>query len=94
MLDRSHSFVGGEAFSLANERAYRGWATEKLANYPRCIDELRVPVERLGAPTDEERRAIGERCRRANMAIYVTRPSADPAATRADLKAFGSRSDS
>jgi hypothetical protein len=57
--------------------AYAAWRAEKLARYPAAIGDLVVPVRDPRALTLAERAALGERCRRANMAVY-TSPMKDP----------------
>ena len=65
-------------FHPENERAYRTWRAAKLARAPKSASELIVEVRNLRALTPAERAAIVERCRVANMAIYVSpRTTAD-----------------
>jgi alpha-ketoglutarate-dependent taurine dioxygenase len=59
-------------FHLDNEVGYRRWRDAKLARYPARIDELIVEVNDPRALTNAERRAIIERCGKANMAIYAS----------------------
>jgi alpha-ketoglutarate-dependent taurine dioxygenase len=73
-------------FAPRQEAAYRAWREAKLAAYPRSVEHIRVPVERLENPTEAEREAIRGRCAVANMALYRTSEEADP---RAALGAFG-----
>ena len=70
--------------------AYTLWREEKLAVYPKRIEDLFVDVNDLGAPTPAEREAIRRLAGRANMVLYATRSNlADQRATRRDLIAFG-----
>lgn len=59
-------------FDLADAAAYQAWRERKLNAYPRQVTDLIVAVadpRHLGA---DERAAILDRCRRANMAIYAS----------------------
>ena len=64
--------------ALDAEDAYRRWRERKLADYPASLDDLIVEVGDPRRPTDAEHRAILDRCRRANMAIYVGTTADDP----------------
>jgi Taurine catabolism dioxygenase TauD, TfdA family len=68
--------TGQNPFVLENHRAYAVWREQKLAQYPQHASELLVPVNNPRALSEAERAAIHQLCARANMAIYVTRPSA------------------
>jgi len=57
-------------FDLGEEAVYRAWRERKLAEYPRCADDLIVEVRDPKHLSPAERAALIERCRRANMAIY------------------------
>jgi alpha-ketoglutarate-dependent taurine dioxygenase len=63
----------GCPFHLEDEASYRAWRDEKLAAYPRSLDELVVEVADPRRLTPAEQEAILARCRRANMAIYASR---------------------
>ena len=73
---------------LGDEATYARWREQKLARYPRSLDELRVSVARLGAPTAAERARILDLCDRANMALYEMAEPESPT-LREDLKRFG-----
>jgi len=62
--------VRTDPFDLANEQAYRFWRESKLTASAFDSAGLMVEVQDLAKPSLAERRAIIERCRRANMAIY------------------------
>jgi len=62
----------GDPFDLRNERAYRAWRAAKLACYPTDLSDLIVQVRDPRALTREERRALADRCARANMVIYTS----------------------
>ena len=64
--------------SLDNHDAYAAWREAKLTNYPSAIDHLIVEVDDPRQLTDAEYGAILERCKRANMAIYIGRTGDDP----------------
>lgn len=57
--------------------AYQAWRARKLAAYPAAAAGLRVEIADLAAPGAGEVRAVRERCRAANMAIY-SGPEAGP----------------
>lgn len=59
-------------FDLEDDAAYRVWREQKLASYPRTIEELMVPVADPRRLSADEHAALLDRCRRANMAIYVS----------------------
>lgn len=63
------------AFDLDNDSAYGRWRTRKLENYPLTTDELFVEVKDPCELTAAERKAIIERCRKTNMAIYACSPA-------------------
>jgi alpha-ketoglutarate-dependent taurine dioxygenase len=65
-------------FSLEGPDAYAAWREAKLARYPSSPDELIVEVADPRRLTDAEHGAILERCRRANMAVYVGATGDDP----------------
>lgn len=65
--------VGGP-FDLADLRDYEAWRAEKLAGFPQGPDDILVRISDLAAPTASETGRIVATCRRANMAIYQTRP--------------------
>jgi len=60
-------------FELANDYAYRQWREQKLAAYPRHINELIVNVNDINRLTSEEHTALQCLCRKTNMAIYKSR---------------------
>ncbi len=57
-------------FDLSNETDYRVWRDARLAAYPRSVDELVVPLADPRRLTPDEFAVLGDRCARANMAIY------------------------
>jgi alpha-ketoglutarate-dependent taurine dioxygenase len=63
---------------LDDPHGYAAWHEAKLACQPAALDELIVEVDDPRRLTDAEHGAILERCRRANMAIYVGRTGDDP----------------
>ncbi|MCF7985433.1 MAG: TauD/TfdA family dioxygenase [Thiohalocapsa sp.] len=64
--------------TLENPADYAAWRGQKLAGYPRRAEDLIVEVGDPRRLTATERDAILDRCRRANMAIYVGRTRDDP----------------
>ena len=57
-------------FDLGNNSGYRAWRDSKLANYPRSVDELIVPINDPRTLSTAETNALADRCARANMALY------------------------
>lgn len=77
-------------FNLDDDIAYALWRDAKLAAYPREVADLLVPVADLAAPTAEERAAVLDLLRRANMAVYRTGELGhDAAGVRPALRALG-----
>ena len=52
--------------------AYRRWRDRKLAAAPDSPEDLFVEIDDILTLRESEKRAILEKCRRANMAIYAT----------------------
>ena len=67
----------GAAFDLDDEAAYLAWRATKLARFPKTLAELVVEVRDPRALSALERRALLERCARANMAIYASPTGGD-----------------
>jgi hypothetical protein len=65
-------------FALDGDDAYRDWRDRKLARYPSRLEELTVEIRDPRRLAAAEHDAILERCRRANMAIYVGPTAEDP----------------
>lgn len=76
-------------FHPANLHGYRRWRQQKLAGYPAATTELLVPIVDLSAPTQCEREAIQQACRRANMALFHTQGTVDKDRLRHFGSAFG-----
>lgn len=64
--------------SLSNDDAYRAWRDAKLADLPRSTAELTVAITDPRRLRPGEADAIRERCRRWNMAVYVSAVGPDP----------------
>ena len=62
--------MSSSPFDLTNESGYRAWRDAKLAEYPRSIDELVVPLADPRHLSAAEFAALESCCVRANMAIY------------------------
>ncbi len=78
-------------FSLDDEPAYRRWREAKLADHPASLAELQVTIRDPLQLSAAERHALGECCRRANMAIYrLRRPQGDPA-DKEGIRALGAQ---
>lgn len=63
-------------FDLFNDGAYGDWRAEKLSHYPAGPKDLLVPVADPKALGADEKKAILERCRKFNMAVYAASPDA------------------
>lgn len=72
VLPPSPALAGSGPFVPGNETAYRFWRAAKLANRPRSIEELLVPVADPGALAPAERSALLRAIARAGFAIYVS----------------------
>jgi len=72
--------------------AYQAWRERRLAAYPAAVDDLRVELACLGAPTHQERTAITQRVAAYNLALVSTRPEQiTPEAILAFGRALGLR---
>ncbi|MGQ9660480.1 MAG: TauD/TfdA family dioxygenase [Thermochromatium sp.] len=65
-------------FVLDDDSAYQRWRERKLEQAPTDLGALIVEVRDPRRLSETERAAILERCRRANMAIYVAATGDDP----------------
>ena len=70
-------FPQGGPFDLHDSEAYLRWREAKLAGRPNRVEDLLVEIAEPGRPNEAERQAIHDRCRRANMAIYVCRDAGE-----------------
>jgi alpha-ketoglutarate-dependent taurine dioxygenase len=76
-------------FALDRPQAYLRWREEKLARYPRRVEDLVVEVRDPRALTDSEVAELRRVCAAANMAVYAS-PLAD-AADRAIVQRVAER---
>ena len=60
-------------FDLSDTEAYAAWRERKLDSVPRDIGDLVVEITDPRSLSDAEHDALLDRCRRANMAIYVSK---------------------
>lgn len=70
--------MAASLFAQPGNARYAEWRARKLAAAPRSIEELIVEIRDPFALQPDERAALIECCRRANMAIYKTRVGDDP----------------
>lgn len=76
-------------FDLNTDTAYRRWRDNKLSNYPTRASDLLVEISDLANPSEPERAALTGLCRKANMAIYVSRSTQSrDVCVRSELRAF------
>ncbi|MGA9574872.1 MAG: TauD/TfdA family dioxygenase [Lysobacterales bacterium] len=73
---------------LNEDDHYQEWRLKKLMTYPRCVDDIIVPIDALLDMKPVQQSAIIKACRRSNMAIYQCR---DQSANRASIIAFASQ---
>lgn len=59
-------------FDLDDDSRYQRWRERKLAEAPASIEELLVEVRDPRRLSEAELEALASRCRRSNMAIYVS----------------------
>ncbi len=67
-----------QPFDLDDDTDYQRWREHKLAAAPTALTDLVVEIGDPRALTDAEYNAILDRCRRANMAIYLGTTGTDP----------------
>jgi len=65
-------------FDLNNHSAYETWRDKKLNNYPQKSEQLIVEISNPLALTHSERQAITDRCKKTNMAVYISKAGEDP----------------
>ena len=85
-------FPHGGPFDLDDLEAYFRWREAKLAGQPLRAEDLLVEIAEPGRPSDAERAAILDRCRRANMAVYACRDHGEglvPAEMKSRLAELG-----
>ncbi|MCB1869040.1 MAG: TauD/TfdA family dioxygenase [Gammaproteobacteria bacterium] len=77
-LNSSNSHFEKSPFNLENREGYQAWRERKLENYPGSLDDLVVEIGDPRQLTESQFRALLDRCRKANMAIYVGTTGQDP----------------
>ncbi len=60
-------------FLLENTAAYQRWRDRKLADQPTGLGDLVVEIKDPLSLREAERQAILKRCRKTNMALYISR---------------------
>jgi hypothetical protein len=73
-----HGDPGEQPLRPRRRHAYQRWKERKLAAAPTALTDLVVEIGDPRALSDAEHDAILERCRRANMAIYIGTSGDDP----------------
>jgi hypothetical protein len=89
MPESSRAAPPPSPFDLDRPDDYARWREAKLAAHPTRIDDLVVEISDPRRLTAAEHDAILARCRRANMAIYVSRIGEDP--DKDTVRALGER---
>lgn len=91
-IEHSPSFPHGGPFDPEESEAYFRWRDAKLERRPGRVEDLLVEIAAPGRPSEAEYKAILDRCRRANMAVYACRDSggvAEPGKLKARLAELG-----
>lgn len=70
--------ITNNPFDLNDNVAYEAWKAEKLNAYPEKAEDLIVEVKNPLELSRAEKQAIVDRCKKTNMAIYVSPASEDP----------------
>ena len=65
-------------FDLEDNETYLRWRESKLKDYPTKFDNLLVEVNNPRKLRQREFDALQQRCRKANMAVYVGKTGDDP----------------
>lgn len=78
-------------FNLDNDELYQRWRDQKLKDYPIDLGDLLVEINDPRNISDSEHAALLERCRKANMALYIsnTGTDTDPEIPLAMARRFG-----
>lgn len=64
-------------FSLDNDDLYQRWRDQKLKDYPESLGDLLVEIDDPRSLSNSEHAALLERCRKANMALYISNTGTD-----------------
>ncbi|MDH5472268.1 MAG: TauD/TfdA family dioxygenase [Gammaproteobacteria bacterium] len=65
-------------FSLDENDLFHRWRDQKLTNYPENLADLIVEIDDPRTLSLTEFNALQHRCKKANMAIYVSKTGTDP----------------
>jgi len=65
-------------FDLNNNHAYDNWRNEKLDNYPDKAEQLIVEINNPMQLNKAEHQAINQRCKKTNMAVYISNTKDNP----------------
>ena len=65
-------------FALDDDHAYKAWRGAKLDGYPERLSDLVVEISDPRRLTGAEHQALLDRCRKANMAIYLSPLGSEP----------------
>jgi alpha-ketoglutarate-dependent taurine dioxygenase len=88
----SVAVAAGTPFDLDDPDSYAAWREQRLAAYPRSVDELMVEVGDGFAVTGQEMDAIHKALQRANLVVYrLHNPAEDKAMIRQFGRQFGLR---
>ena len=65
-------------FHFGNYDHYCYWRDNKLKDYPESINDLLVEIDDPRLLTKSEFDVLQQRCRKANMALYISSTGTDP----------------
>jgi len=65
-------------FDLDDNQAYEDWRDAKLENYPDKAEQIVVEINDPMQLSKAESQAISERCKKTNMAVYVSNSKDNP----------------
>lgn len=74
----SRSNLERSPFNLSNREGYLAWRDHKLDSYPTRLEELVVEIGDPRELKESQFQALQQRCRKANMAIYIGTTGQDP----------------
>ena len=77
-ITATRQHAAASPFVLENDELYQAWRDFKIKGYPQDIGDIIVAIEDPRKLTQTEYEALLQRCRKTNMAIYVSKTGTDP----------------
>ena len=74
---KSQAYDAISPFHLDNDDLFKHWRDQKLEDYPEKISDLIVEINDPRSLTLKEFIALQQRCKKANMALYVSKTGTD-----------------